>query len=261
VTRLGRLRRRLAGRLGWPIPEPPSELRLGVGAGDWHAVGRELARLLIERGGLGRDDRVLDLGCGLGRVVQPLRRFLSRRASYLGFDVSPHYIAWNRAEIEARDPRFRFAWLDVKSATYHREGGLEPANVRFPAAESSFDFAIATSIFTHLDGGATERYLDELTRVLRPGGRLFATFFVLDDDIWRRIREGSTDFDFRHPVAGGGWTAFPQSPDQGIAYERRWLLAAIERAGFALHDPVAAGQWTGIPGGPTYQDLVIATRP
>lgn len=260
MTRLGLLRRRLEGWLGRPLPEPPPLFKLGVGSGDWHEVGRQLAGLLIERGGLARDDRVLDLGCGLGRVVQPLRRYLSRRATYLGIDVSPHYIAWNRDEIEARDPRFRFAWLDVKSEAYHSEGGLEPEKARFPSAADSFDFAIATSLFTHLDAPATERYLAELARVLRPGGRLFATFFLLDEKVRQRMRAGQANFDFRYPVAKGGWTAFPKSPDQAIAFEREWLLAALERAGLRLLEPIEAGQWSGAVGGPTYQNLLLATR-
>lgn len=235
-------------------------MRAGVGGGDWRAVGEELAGLLVERGGLGRDDRLLDLGCGLGRVVQPLRSYLSRRASYLGVDVAPHYIAWNEAEIASRDPRFRFAWLDVHSAYYHAEGGVPPERAVLPVGDGEFDFALATSLLTHLDAAAVERYLSELARALRRGGRLLATFFVLDDGVRRLAREGRTGFDFRHELRGGGWTAFPDRPEQATAFEREWLLATLAKAGFELEGDVDRGSWTGAPGAATYQDLIVGRR-
>ncbi|MEZ5313214.1 MAG: class I SAM-dependent methyltransferase [Thermoanaerobaculia bacterium] len=235
-------------------------MRAGVGGGDWSAVGEELAALLVGRGGLGRDDRMLDLGCGLGRVVQPLRSYLSRRASYLGVDVAPHYIAWNEAEIASRDPRFRFAWLDVHSAYYHAESGVPPEQAVLPVGDGEFDFALATSLLTHLDGAAVERYLAELARALRPGGRLLATFFVLDDEVRRRTGEVGTAFDFRHRLPGGGWTAFPERPEQATAFDEAWLVARLAHAGFELVGGVERGSWAGNPEAPTFQDLIVGRR-
>jgi len=252
-------RRWLDRWLGRPIPEPPAALAAGIGAGEWRRTGERIAELALEHGELRPDDRVLDLGCGLGRIVQPLRRHLSRRGRYMGLDIAHQYIAWNRAEITTRDPRFRFEWIDVKNDLYRPEGAVEAAGARFPFSEASFDLAMAFSLFTHLQADAAERYFQELARVLAPGGRLLATFFVLDDEARARIAAGRTDRRFAHPLSRGA-ADDAKVPESAIAFECDWLLATIERAGFGLARPIQRGTWCGESGGTTYQDLLLATR-
>ena len=41
----------------------------------------------------------------------------------------------------------------------------------------AFDYAIAQSVFTHLPAAAVAGALRELARCVRPGGRLYVTFF------------------------------------------------------------------------------------
>jgi SAM-dependent methyltransferase len=254
------LRRRLDRLLRRPIPLPPAALAEGIGGGDFRATGERIAGLAIAEGSLGRDVRLLDVGCGLGRIVQPLRRHLSRRASYVGLDIAPAYVAWDEAEISSRDPRFRFEHLDLANPVYRREAGGDAALATFPFAPGSFDFAVAFSLFTHLRAAATERYLLELGRVLAPGGRLLATFFLLDDETRSRIAAGRTDRRFAHPLPHGA-TDDAERPELAIAFESAWLLAALERAGLRLARPVARGTWCGEQAGPTYQDLLIAYNP
>jgi SAM-dependent methyltransferase len=242
-----------------PMPIPPEPLRSGVGGGDWRLIGEETARLAIDIGRLARNARVLDLGCGLGRLVDPLRRHLTRRGRYVGADVSTDFIGWNREQITARDPRFTFVHLDVRNAAYRPEGRLEASDTTLPFGAAAFDFALAISLFTHLEARAAERYLAELARVLAPGGTLFATFFLLDDEAWARIAAGRSDRRFARPLEHGA-TDDPALPENAIGFERDWLLAALARAGFALVRPWQRGRWAGEPGAPTYQDLVVAER-
>src|SRR6185369_7622628 len=54
---------------------PPMRLRF-VGAGDFRAVGDEMVKLLTNVGEMQPGDRVLDIGCGVGRVALPLTRVL-----------------------------------------------------------------------------------------------------------------------------------------------------------------------------------------
>jgi SAM-dependent methyltransferase len=252
-------RRRLDRWLGRPIPEPPAALAAGVGAGEWRRTGERIAELAVEFGELRPDDRILDLGCGLGRIVQPLRHRLSRRGRYVGLDIAHQYIAWNRAEITTRDSRFQFERIDVRNDLYRPEGAVEAARARFPFPDAAFDFALAFSLFTHLDAAAAERYFEELARVLAPRGRLLATFFVLDGEARARIAAGRCDRRFAHPLPHGA-TDDAAVPESAIAFDRDWLLATLERSGFRPTRPLERGTWCGEPGGPTYQDLLIATR-
>jgi SAM-dependent methyltransferase len=246
------LRRRLR-------PGRVRELHLGgIGAGEFAAIGEEMLRLAIDPGGLQPGDRVLDVGCGLGRIAAPLARYLDASGSYLGFDVVEDAVWWCRRQFRT-DPRFAFLHADVRSVMYNPRGRFAPEAFHFPLPDADCDFVIATSLFTHLLAPAVERYLAEAARVLRPGGRLFATFFVLDAAAEAGIAAGRAAYGFNHP-AGPGRLEDPATPETAVGYPREWLETALLRAGFASGSPVHPGGWTGRGDGLSFQNLVIARR-
>jgi SAM-dependent methyltransferase len=235
---------------------PPLRMRF-VGMGDFRGIGEELLNLLVHYGGLRRTDRVLDIGSGIGRVAIPLTRYLEPSARYDGFDVVKRGVDWCRRHITPRHPNFRFHLADVRSSEY-RQRGAEASQFRFPFGDDWFDFAFATSLFTHLVFAETRQYLRESYRVLAPGGRLFATFFLLDD--FARSRLASLDPRFRFPFADGVLRlANGENPAAGVAIEATAALDLIREAGFAAHE-IHYGQWCERPGGVTFQDVVVCTK-
>src|SRR5262249_42745118 len=118
---------------------PPNRLRF-VGAGDFRAVGDEMVKLLTIVGGLQPDDRVLDIGCGVGRVPLPLTRVLT--ATYDGFDVVKSAVRWCERNITPRPPSFRFHHANLYNSFYNRRG-VSASRYRFPFDDASFDFAFA----------------------------------------------------------------------------------------------------------------------
>jgi len=156
---------------------PPHRYRR-VGAGDFRLMGRWLADLLV-RNGLQPDHRVLDIGCGIGRVALALTDVLSPAATYDGFDVDGRAVRWAAEHITPRHPNFRFVHANI-SARRHERQAVPATEFRFPWPDASFDFAFATSVFTHLEMNAARHYVAEAHRVLRPGGLLVATIFLFD---------------------------------------------------------------------------------
>jgi len=142
-------------------------------------VGGVLAEMLKNAGMLEPESRLLDIGCGCGRVARHLLD--SPIKGYSGFDRHPGMIAWARAHIEARDKRFRFQHVDVVSVYKKVDGqpGVVPAaEFVFPWDDETFTGALAASVFTHMDLAGATRYLGETARVLVPGGRAWASFFL-----------------------------------------------------------------------------------
>jgi len=238
------------------VPLPPEHLLEGVGAGDFEKVGAETTELIKTFGGLRPDDRVLDVGSGLGRVTWPLAQELTR-GTYDGLDTVADYIEWCSNGLGLDPARFRFHWADIYNSFYNPRGSVAPEQYRFPFPDESFTLVVATSLFTHLSADATVNYLNEIFRTLEPGGRFFGSFFVLDGYARTHIRLGPTyphfTVEFEH-----GMTGDAENPDAAVAFDSEWLLRAFTKAGFAIQT-FERGLWRSTEG-PMLQDLVVATK-
>jgi SAM-dependent methyltransferase len=230
-----------------------------IGEGDFDEVGREFLAHFRDLAGLEPTDRVLDIGCGLGRMAAPLTTYLTY-GSYHGFDIVRPTIESCRRRFAAF-PDFQFDHVDVYNGKYNPKGRVSPSEFRFPYADAAFDFAFAASVFTHMLPEDVERYLGEAARVLRPGGRLLATWFVMTPEAAGRVAERESDIDF--PVREDEddvWKADPREAEAAVAFAPAVLRGLYERSGLEVEDPIRYGCWSGAEG-VSYQDLVVARRP
>jgi SAM-dependent methyltransferase len=257
------LRDRVGGRRDPLIP--PRRLHfVGHADSDFAGTGDEFLTHFVALGGLEPDDRVLDIGSGIGRMARPLTGFLRAAdgGAYDGFDVNPGGITWCREHYDDTHPHFAFVVADIFNTRYNPAGTQAAAEFTFPYDDGTFDFALATSVFTHLTEDAADRYLAEAARTLKPGGTLFATWLLLDEDSRAAVRAGRAALPFRIGAEGAGpeTTAVidPAVPEDAIAFDREWLYGALERHGLAVH-AIHEGRWRATPG-PTYQDIVVATK-
>lgn len=114
----------------------------------------------FDRLGLRAGDRVLDLGCGAGRHAFEMYR---RGADVIAFDQDADELAGVRDLFVAMKEAGEVpagAEADVK------EGDA----LALPFADGEFDRVVAAEILEHIP--ADIQAIDELTRVLRPGGTL-----------------------------------------------------------------------------------------
>jgi SAM-dependent methyltransferase len=236
---------RVAGRHDPLVP--PRRLQF-VGEGDFVATGDEFLGHLVELAGLEPGSDVLDVGCGIGRMARPLAGYLTT-GRYCGFDVNEMAIRWCRAHYP---PGFRFEVADLHNARYHPSGRQSAREYRFPYPDDTFDVALMASVVTHLLEPEADRYLAEARRVLRPGGRLLATFFLLDGGSRAALETGRAALAFR-PADGQVAVADPDLPEEAVAYDVAWVR---ERLDVRSIDP---GAWRGEPfGARSFQDLVVA---
>ena len=239
-------RDRLSGRSGRLIP--PRRLQF-VGEGDFVGIGDEFLSHLVALCGLRAEDRVLDVGCGIGRLARPLAGYLSIDGAYAGFDVNAAGIRWCTQRY-GHFPQFSFAHADVRNARYNPGGAGEPVAYRFPYDDDAFDVAVLISVLTHLTADAALHYLGQTRRVLAPGGRVLLTAFVLDPD----APDPALAFG---PPRDGIAVVDEALPEEAVAFESDWLLEALRAAGLDLV-AVHPGGWTGRPDGLSFQDVVVA---
>jgi SAM-dependent methyltransferase len=245
--------------LGRRDPLTPPKGRVFFGGGDFNQVGEEYLRYFVELGGLRPNERVLDVGCGIGRMAVPLTRYLDNRGSYEGLDVFPKGIAWCQENITPRYPNFRFRVADIKNKEYNPGGRFAASEYEFPYAEASFDFVLLTSVFTHLLPDEVENYLSEIERVLAPGGRCFASFFLLNEESLGLIRSGSSTIDFRHDF-GGYRIKDVQTPEAAIAFLEDYIRSLYAERKLDIAEPIHYGSWPGRRAFLSYQDIVVAVK-
>lgn len=234
---------------------PPRRLNF-VGDSDFRSTGDEFLGHFRTLAGLSASDRVLDIGCGIGRMARVLVPVLQApTGSYDGFDVSRPGIDWCRVHYRDTPVPFRFEQVDVHHPEYNPNGSGDAKQLRFPYDDASFDLAIATSVFTHLLDDAVIHYLQEASRVLAPGGRLFSTWLVVDPD-----HPLSDDARYRvHQTAGAAHVADPAAPEAAVAYPLHWVRKQLAACGLTLREPYEPGTWTGHRGA-SFQDLLVADR-
>ena len=248
------------------VPQPPQRLVSRVGGGDYRVVGQALFEMVVEHGRVRPTDRVLDIGCGVGRLAAPLTGHLAGLGLYEGFDIDPELVAWCERNISRRHPRFRFRHVSVRNDLYNPDGSQRGSDFSFPYGAGSFDVVVATSLFTHLLTRDAENYLRESSRVLAPGGRLVATFFLLDEESRALQAQGRGDRVFAtepvNPARGQVHHIMrADQPEAAVAYPVDWLRQAVARSGFAREAEIHGGSWCGRTSTVTYQDLVVACKP
>ncbi len=237
-----------------PAPEPEN---IFVGDGDFRAIGAEFLGHLVRFGKLQPHHRVLDVGCGIGRLAAPLTQYLDDGASYLGLDPARDGIAWCQKAITPVYPSFRFRHIDVAHTLYNPQGLLRGASLVLPLGDRSVDFALLVSVVTHLPPDEVITYSRELSRVLTPGGTVFMTCFTIPSD---GVPKTVTDprCNFLRIDDGPSWTGRQDDPLGMIAYDEGWLEARLAEAGFEC-EPCRRGSWRGTEAA-HYQDIIVARR-
>ncbi|MEJ0048392.1 MAG: class I SAM-dependent methyltransferase [Rhodospirillales bacterium] len=244
-----------------PPPLVPPEHLNFVGGGGFLEIGNEFRAFFRDLGGLKRNDRVLDVGCGIGRMAGPLTAYLSRKGSYEGFDIVPHGIEWCTANITRRFPRFRFQLADIRNKWYNANGRTGAAEYRFPYPDASFDFVFLVSVFTHLLPNEVENYLAEISRVLKPGGTCFATWFILNAESEPLIAGGRSTLNFRIPIEGG-LTVNAEAPEETVAYRQDVVAGLYAKNRLDVAPAIYFGSWCGRAEHLSYQDIyVVRKRP
>lgn len=242
-----------------PALSPPRGM-IFVGSGDFAAQGRLLLDQLVRLGNLQAHEHVLDVGSGIGRVAAPLTGYLNQHGSYEGFDIVKTGVQWCNQNIAAQYPNFRFLHIDLKNDLYNLRTEQEAKGFIFPYDDERFDLVFLFSVFTHMMPDDVAQYLRQIARVLKPGGRCLATFFILNPE----SKAGMMRYNGLQFVHDHGHYALidPHVKEANIAFEQAWLEKSIRQAGLEI-----AGNWPGYwPGRDKnacegFQDTLLLRKP
>ena len=248
------VRDRVSGRAGRLVP--PRRLDF-AGHSDFVATGDEFLGHFVELGGLQPSEAVLDVGSGIGRMARPLAGYLDGSGSYDGFDVNRDGIGWCRRRY-ARLENFRFQVADLYNRRYNPRGANAASEYRFPYEDARFDFAIVASVLTHLLEEEADHYLAEIARVLKPGGRLLATFFLLNEESRGRMASGASGLAFLDPDEHVA-VLDAELPEEAVAYDEAWVGERFRAHGLEVKE-VRFGSWPGREEFTSFQDIVVGHK-
>ncbi len=233
--------------------QPPKGL-IYTGGGDFKEAGDRFLDIFKEHGGLTHKSRVLDIGCGIGRMALPMTDLLTE-GMYVGFDAVKTGVDWCQKNISTQHPHFSFEWIGLKNDLYN-SSGLDAATFNFPYDIHSFDLIIAISIFTHFQPDEVINYLLQCKKVLGTEGKVLATLFVIDED----GGTGTEKFNFTYDL-GDFYLMDKKVKSANVAYRREFLEREIERSGLKI-DRFFPGHWSGTEPGDCldFQDIVVLTH-
>lgn len=146
-------------------------------------LGVKCIRRILSRNGLDIESfrSILDFGCGCGRIMRHWANL--PHAQFYGTDYNPSLIEWCRRAL----PFAKFS--------------VNPLNGPFSYEEDQFDFVYSISVLTHLTVADQQAWMNELLRVMKPGGHLYLTLHGMMRD--HMTAEQQKLFEAGHPVVFG----------------------------------------------------------
>jgi SAM-dependent methyltransferase len=181
------------------------------------------ATRLSARLGYTRSSRIVDVGCGLGRLATGMLAEFGD-VQYLGIDANKDFVRWCIENIERYHPTFRFVHLDIANELYNPAGTLDGSELRLPVDDTSADIVYLWGVFTNMVPEHVESYIGEIGRILRSRGRCYLTAFVEDD---------VPDVTF-NPT---GYVPYDcNSPLVVVRFSRKWLFSTFQQHGLQVED-------------------------
>lgn len=219
----------------------PPKGKIFTGQGNFVADGNKMLQDIISTCTLKPEHHILDIGCGIGRLARPLTEFLNNDGSYQGFDIVNDGIKWCKKHYK-KYPNFSFTHVPLTNDLYNLNSKHEAARFIFPYENQSFDLIILTSVFTHMQPDEVNNYMHEISRVLKPGGHCFATFFIINNDSQSYLDNTPEPF---FPYRYGDYFLHDQRvKNANIAYRISFVEKLAESAGISIKQ-FKEGWWAG----------------
>jgi SAM-dependent methyltransferase len=204
-----------------------------------HLIDRVHKRALASAVGDVRGARVLDYGCGTGRLSEWL---VEHGADVEGVDVTPEMVDVARSMV----PDARFQVID---------------GTTLPFGDDAFDLVVTAYVLQYyVDGDASVTC--EIARVLKPNGRLLAIEQITQSDIGRGATLQAYEGMLKDAGFGGNATSLIRKGDSrvlGIA-TRVPLVARLPGVPWLMIREATRGQETPLSGGRYVDALFDAVK-
>jgi SAM-dependent methyltransferase len=193
----------------------------------WEALADADIRHVFDRVSVPPESTVVELGCGVGRLLVRARNVLPPSAKLVGVDISEAMIRFSTQ-----------ATAHLGNVALHVTDGAHLPML----SNGSVRFAYSLHVFIHIaDGAVVESYLREIYRALTPGGRF--RFNVRRLDLWRSFAWSPGGILARlafltgvRRSGMGTWREGDPAEFNGLRWRAVDLRRELERTGFVVED-------------------------
>ncbi len=219
--------------------------------------GRFLQSLLEKHCEITPSSDILEIGCGCGRTAISLSGYLEE-GTYIGMDIEQTSLKACSENKKLQRDGFTFDFLDVQNDEFNPSGKHKADEYRFPYNDNSFDTIFLVSVFTHMLTDDVTHYIDEISRLLKPGGSAFITTFLMDDG----AESEGLNFPFK---AQDHFYATEEMPEIAVGYLKSFYDNNFHKNGLSEKKNPVFGKWRSPQElnniGDFSQDIVLYQKP
>jgi SAM-dependent methyltransferase len=241
------------------LPIPPIELRFMQESEElFLEIGDGLVAQLKAIAGLTNNSSLVDIGSGYGRLAHALFR-AGFSGKYQGMEILKRHVTWCKENLST--DQIKFSHLDIYNSRYNPSGSIPADKVKLDRVADQSDLIVLTSVFTHMLPTDIENYIDCCSRMLLSGGRVCATFFLLNEQRRTLIENEQSRLPLSFKLTNFSLYHNEKDPLHAIAFDESWVFDLIQSKGMEVKQ-IHHGFWCdgNLTNTSQYQDFVVFGR-
>lgn len=246
-----------------------SEMNDWVGGSNPEVVGDACYQILNRFIAINDSSRLLDFGCGIGRVLISILKHRPMVNSVTGFDIMPQVIQFCESHIASAFPAASFELIRGSNDHYDQFiqsagnfNSISPVQIISKYGDK-FTAAYAFSVFTHVEITDFQSLLKLIAKLIEPGGEFLFTAFILTPYSRNAISNKLCLFPFADTAYEADGQVFIGNTDDRlgfIAFDLSMIEQMVFEAGLVITN-IEHGAWTGSGCGSSLQDVIVCRRP
>jgi len=220
-------------------------------------IGKQYLKLLIDHANLTPSSKILDIGCGTGRLAKQLEPFLNS-GSYIGFDNNVKYLEYCKNNYSSK---LKFDHIDIQHDEFNPNGVIDATSIELPYQNKKFDIVVVLGVFNHFQYKWAAQYIRQASRILKPKGIFFGTFILLNQLSMAAIETNQTSKPFKFGYKSeDAWYENQDRKLLNVALPEQALRRVFIRSSLMIKEPIRYGQWCNSKLALTGHDIVIARK-